>query len=79
VYAADFFFADVVGYDHNIVNGSMIDNSREIYPQGVIVDYHFDGFDPQYGGLDWRTLRLVLEADNGEWYLSAIINDEWTP
>jgi len=42
------------------------------------VEYHFPGIDPQYGGLDWRSLRLVFQQSGGEWYLVGIIHDQWT-
>lgn len=61
-------------------HGSMIDNVQDVYPGATVVEYHFPGFDPQYGGLDWRSLRLVLaQGDTGEWVLHGIIHDEWTP
>ena len=42
------------------------------------MEYHFKGMDAQQGGMDWRSLRLVLEAHNGAWYLVGIVHDEWT-
>jgi hypothetical protein len=45
----------------------------------MIVEYYFPGFDPQYGGMDWRSLRLVFSDHGGTWYLAGIIHDEWTP
>lgn len=60
--------------------GNTIDNAREIYPSASIVEYHFDGFNPEYGGMDWRSLRLVLDQNTqDEWQLVGIIHDEWTP
>lgn len=61
-------------------HGSMIDNVQDVYPGASVVEYHFPGFDPQYGGMDWRSLRLVLaQNDDGEWSLYGVIHDEWTP
>jgi len=31
----------------------------------MVVEYHFPGIDPQYGGLDWRSLRLVFQQSGG--------------
>jgi hypothetical protein len=36
------------------------------------------GFDPEYEGMDWRSLRLVFEKKNDIWYLVGIIHDQWT-
>jgi len=78
IWSADFAFPDKVGYDNLISHSNMIDNHKWVYPESITIEYHFEGFDPQYGGLDWRSLRLVLEEVEGEWYLIAIINDQWT-
>jgi len=60
--------------------GSMIDNVQDVYPGASVVEYHFPGFDPQYGGMDWRSLRLVLaQNDDAQWTLYGVIHDEWTP
>jgi hypothetical protein len=44
----------------------------------VTIEYYFSGFDPQYGGMDWRSLRLVFIKDSNNWYLAAIVHGEWT-
>ena len=38
----------------------------------------FPGFDPQYEGMDWSSLRLVIEKYNSEWRLVDLIHGEWT-
>ncbi len=76
----DYRTADLVRWNHEQDNGSMIDNAADVYPTAEIVEYHFEGFDPQYGGMDWRSLRLVLVQDeSNEWKLRGVIHDEWTP
>jgi hypothetical protein len=78
IYDADFAHADMVGYDETIGWGNTINNIAEFYPEAVAIEYHFPGFDPQYEGMDWRSLRLVLEEKDGRLYLVAIVHDEWT-
>ncbi len=78
VYDVDFAQPEVLGFDETIGRGNTINNIAEVYPNGVTVEYHFEGFDPQYDGLDWRSLRLVLEESEGVWYLVGIVHDEWT-
>ena len=78
VYDVNFSRPDVVGFDEEVGWSSMINNIADVYPQAVTVEYHFEGFDPQYAGLDWRSLRLVLEEQAGTWYLVGIVHDEWT-
>jgi hypothetical protein len=78
VYDADFAQPHVVGYGERVGQGNTIDNISEVYPDAVTVEYHFTGFDAQYMGMDWRSLRLVLEQEGGAWYLVAVVHDEWT-
>ena len=78
VYDADFARPDVVGFDQVVGQGNSIDNIATAYPNGVMVEYHFEGFDPQYAGMDWCSLRLVFEEQDGTWYLVGIVHDQWT-
>jgi hypothetical protein len=78
VYDVDFAQPDVVGFDATIGQGNTINNIAIVYPIAVTVEYHFEGFDPQYAGMDWRSLRLVIEEYGGTWYVVGIVHDEWT-
>jgi len=78
VYDQDYRKPDVVGFNIEVSSGNAINNIPEIYPDGVMIEYHFPGIDPQYSGLDWRSLRLVFIPVNGHWHLAAIIHCEWT-
>lgn len=78
VYDVDFVRPDVVGFNERVGPGSTIDNTAIVYPGGVFVEYHFEGFEQRYEGMDWRTLRLVFEEQDGVWYLVGIVHDEWT-
>lgn len=78
VYDSNYIKADIVGFDVEVSSGNAINNIAAVYPEGVMIEYYFSGFDPQYGGLDWRSIRLVFIQDNHTWYLAAIIHGEWT-
>ena len=78
VYGVEFARPDVVGFDETVGQGNSINNIASVYPNGVMVEYHFEGFDPGYAGMDWRSLRLVLEEHDGSWYLVGIVHDQWT-
>ncbi|HAA25207.1 MAG TPA: hypothetical protein DCE11_03680 [Ruminiclostridium sp.] len=78
IYDADFLNAEQVGYNEALGHGNTINNSFDVYENSIIVEYHFSGFDPQYVGMDWRSLRLVFEKKDDAWYLVGIIHDEWT-
>ena len=78
VYDQEFMQPEVVGFNQEVSSGNAINNIPEIYPDGMIVEYHFPGFDPQYGGMDWRSLRMVFIEEYGVWYLVALVHGEWT-
>jgi len=78
IYDANYFRPEMVGFNIEISSGNAINNIIDIYPGGVMIEYYFSGFDPQYGGMDWRSLRLVFIQDNQTWFLVAIIHGEWT-
>ncbi len=78
VYDSNYINPDTVGFNVEVSSGNAINNIADIYPGGVMIEYYFSGFDPQYGGMDWRSIRLVLIQDNHTWYLAAIIHGEWT-
>ncbi len=77
----DFTAAPEVTLNRPMDRGSSTDNARAFYgPDAQIVEEHFPGFDPQYGGMDWSSLRLVFQkADDGKWYLAGLIHDRWGP
>jgi hypothetical protein len=78
IYDSDYFQPPIVGFGVEVSSGNAINNISDIYPDGMMVEYYFPGFDPQYGGMDWRSLRLVFVRDNNTWYLAAIVHGEWT-
>ncbi len=78
VYDQDYFQPDVVGFNQEVSSGNAPNNILEIYPDGIMVEYYFPEIDPQYGGMDWRSLRLVFVNQDGVWYLTALIHGEWT-
>ncbi len=80
VWDHDYRTAPDVIWNEPQTHGSVIDNVQDEYPGASTVEYHFPGFDDQYGGMDWRSLRLVLaQGDDGNYVLYGVIHDEWTP
>jgi hypothetical protein len=79
IYDVDFVTAPEISLNHILGLGSAIDNSAEVYPGAMIVEFYFPSFDAQYGGMDWRSLRLVFTEYENSWYLVGVIHGEWTP
>jgi hypothetical protein len=78
IYDVDFAAAQQVSYNRIIGTGNTPNNQFQFYPNAIIVEYYYTGTDPQYQGMDWRSLRLVFNEDGGVWYLTGIIHDQWT-
>ncbi|MDQ0195172.1 copper amine oxidase N-terminal domain-containing protein [Paenibacillus wynnii] len=78
IYSSDFAVAPQIGYNVSIGTGNTINNVHNIYPNAIVVEYHYAGFDPQYAGMDWQSLRLVFEEEGSQWVLVGIIHDQWT-
>lgn len=74
IYNKDFKDAEI-GYNKAISQGNTLNNSFEIYPNAIIVEFYYKGSDED---MDWSSLRLVFEQSNSVWYLIGIIHDEWT-
>ena len=76
--AFDFLNAEEIGYNQVLSSGNMLENQFEIYSNPIIVEYYFSGFNPDYMGMDWRSLRLVFEQDGADWKLTGVIHNQWT-
>lgn len=78
IYDKPFAFPHLIGNNTIIGTGNTLVNIEDVFPDGEFVEFHFTGFDPEFFGMDWKSLRLVFELYQGQWYLVAIIHDEWT-
>ncbi|WFA09112.1 bZIP transcription factor [Tissierella sp. Yu-01] len=78
IYDVDFANPHMIGNNVAIGKGNTLNNITEAYPNGEFIEFHFTGYEAKYEGLDWKSLRLVFEEDNGIYYLIGIVHDEWT-
>ncbi|MCK8060718.1 MULTISPECIES: hypothetical protein [unclassified Fusibacter] len=79
IYNADYLNAPQISYNEQLGYGNSYENSAEIYPGSIRVEYYFPGFEEKYQGMDWTSLRLVFEEyTDGKWYLVGIIHNMWT-
>ncbi|TCT13868.1 hypothetical protein EDC18_108106 [Natranaerovirga pectinivora] len=78
IYDEDYVNAHIIGNNVEVSTGSMINNIEEAFPGAEFVEFHFTGFEEQFIGMDWRSLRLVFQEDNDRRYLVGIVHDEWT-
>lgn len=78
IYSEDFQNAPQIGYNEVLSFGNALENQFEVYESPIVVEYYFPGFDEQYEGMDWRSLRLVFEQYEDSWKLVGIIHNQWT-
>lgn len=78
IYDVDFANAQMIGNNYSIGKGNSQNNISEAYPDAYYIEFHFPGFESEYEGMDWRSLRLVYEKMDGVWYLVGIVHGEWT-
>lgn len=78
IYSEDFTAAEKVGYNEVLSSGNMLENQFEVYEKPIVVEYYFSGFNPNYQGIDWKSLRLVFEEYEGSWKLVGVIHNQWT-
>lgn len=64
-------------YDAPIRSSNTDDNSREAYPAATIVEYYLPGTAPTEG-MDWMSLKLIFETEEGVPYVVGVIHSEWT-
>lgn len=78
IYSEDFMSAPQVGYNEVLSFGNALENQFEVYESPIVVEYYFPGFNEEYEGMDWKSLRLVFEQYENGWKLVGIIHNQWT-
>ena len=78
IFDEDFLNPQIIGNNVSVSQGNSLDNISEVYEGGHFIELHFQGIDPQYEGIDWKSLKLVFEAVDNDWYLVGVVHDQWT-
>ena len=78
IYDVDFLHAEETLINKSKGFSNTIDNREEVYKDKPFVCSYFSGFEEQYDGMDWRSLHLVYEIEDGKAWLIGIIHSEWT-
>lgn len=78
VYDKDFLNPQIIGNNYIVSSGNSLDNVKEAYPDSKFAELYFKGFEEQYEGIDWESLKLVFEKQEGKWYLVGVIHGQWT-
>lgn len=79
IYSRDYLNAPEVALNRLADGGTnSLNTLMEDKGTGTLVAFHFKGFDPKFEGMDWTTLYLVLELENGEYKVRAMAKNNWT-
>lgn len=78
VYDKDYKNAPEKALNTRLGNGNSLNNISKIYPNSIFTELHFPGDQEKYGGMDWKSLRLVFMRYDGKPYLVGIVHDQWT-
>jgi hypothetical protein len=79
IYNKDYLNADEIAVNKMLDGGTNSLNTI-IKDAGnrTVVAFYFKGFDRKYEGMDWTTLYLVFDLENGEYKLRGIAKNNWT-
>ena len=78
MYDADFLNAPEISLNKTVSKGNSLNNIDSVYKNCVYTEFYFPGFDKKYEGMDWKSLKLVFKKANNNFYLIAIVHDQWT-
>jgi len=78
VYDVDFAKPEKRSINEFLGGGNSLNNLELVYKNCDFTESHFSGFDKKYGGMDWRSLRLVFKVRDKKFLLVGIVHDEWT-
>src|SRR5690606_3412881 len=77
VYDVDFLNAEQKSVNEILGKGNSLVNIQQVFPGADFTESHFSGFDEKYGGMDWRSLRLIFRPEAGKPRLVGIVHDKW--
>jgi hypothetical protein len=78
VYDVDFAKPEKLEVNEFIGTGNSLNNLLSVYKNCNFTESHFSGFNKDYQGMDWKSLRLVFKERNKRFFLVGVVHDEWT-
>lgn len=78
VYDVDFATAPYQVWNQVIQRGNTTNTIATFYANYQVKEYHFPGFDPQYSGIDRKSLWLIFGDENGIWKLIWVVHGQRT-
>ena len=78
VYDVDFAAAPVQQWNQVVQHGNIVNNITSVYASKQVIEYHFNQIDPQYQGIDRKSLYLIFDQENGAWKLIGVVHGQRT-
>jgi len=76
VYNKDFITTEQIAINYIIGISNAIENVKDIFPDSYFVEFYDKGTE-EYAGLDWASLKIVMEEYDGEFKIVAIIHSDY--
>lgn len=77
VYDANFVNPEKYDINNAIKTSNSSNNLKSQYKDVDFTESYFSGT-KKYGGMDWKSVRLIFKEMNGKYYLVGIVHDQWT-
>ena len=77
VYDKDYIFTEQIAINAIIGQGNSIENVEKVFENAIFVEFYDKG-SVEYEGLDWSSLKIVMEKYNGEFKIVALIHASYT-
>ncbi|HEY4511441.1 MAG TPA: hypothetical protein VJH55_01225 [Candidatus Paceibacterota bacterium] len=74
----DYLKAPNIAINKKLGGGNSVNTIEKDANGRTYIAFHFPGFNPEYAGIDWTTLYLVFDNENGSYKLRGIAKDNWT-
>lgn len=58
--------------------GNSVSNIQSAFPGSEFTSYYINGKNPEYAGMDWKSLTLVFQKSEGDWVLVGVVHGQWT-
>ncbi len=57
--------------------GNNVNTILQTFPGARVAEFYFPGFNPEYEGMDWKSLLIIFAPSGGKWFLVGIANNQW--
>ncbi len=77
VYNQDFINAPIISVNQSLSGFDTANTNMNMYNDPEYVEFYFDSFEKQYEGMDWESLVLIFEKEDGQYKLVGVVHGCW--